>query len=136
MGVTKSGMNDPVIVVRQDRGVWLAMGVDGSNFVFGAFPVFYNDNKCAGNAFAYAEAVPAPLFRALQKMMPTDTTAFYAGNPVVSQAFPYMLTTSDPNNPGVPSCVTTVSQGWDAALPVGPLQTVDLTQFPGPFSLK
>jgi len=135
VAATKSGGSDPAIVARQDNGTWLAVPFDTSGVVPMSFPVFYSDPNCTGTAYAYVEANPTPLFKLLQRMLPTDTTGFYGGDPVQMMSFPSMLT-PDPNVSGSTICATTASMGWTGPLWTGPLQTVDLTNFPAPFRIQ
>ena len=136
VAASKSNGSDPAIVARQDNdGTWLAIPVDTSGVVSMSYPIFYSGPSCTGSAYAYVEANPAPLFRMVQRLLPTDSTGFYAGDPVQWMAFPSMLT-QDPNVPGASTCVTTASMGWDGQQWTGPLQTIDLSQFPAPYSIQ
>ena len=135
VGVTKFSGSDPVLVARQDHGVWLSIGVDTTGVIVGAFPIFYTDAACMGDAYAYFESNPAPLFRMAQRMLATDSTAFYPGNPAQTRSFPAMQI-EDPVNPGAKACVSTTAYGWGGPQYVGPLQTIDLSQFPAPLSVQ
>ena len=135
VGVSKSNGSDPAIVATQDNGTWLALPFDTNGLIAMAFPIFYTGPNCSGSAYAYVEANPTPLFRMLQRLLPTDTTGFYGGDPVQMMAFPSMLT-QDPNVPGSSLCATTASMGWTGPLWTGPLHTVDLSDFPAPFSVQ
>lgn len=135
VGVSKSNGSDPAIVATQDNGTWLALPFDTNGLIAMAFPIFYTGPNCSGSAYAYVEANPTPLFRMLQRLLPTDVTGFYGGDPVQMMSFPSLLT-QDPNAPGSSLCATTVSMGWTGPLWTGPLQTVDLSNFPAPFSIQ
>jgi hypothetical protein len=135
VAASKVNGSDPAIVARQDNNTWLAVPLDTSGVVSMAFPIFYTDPNCSGAAYAYVEANPTPLFRMLQRMLPADTTGFYAGDPVQMRSFLSMLT-PDPNVPNTTVCATTASVGLMGPLWTGPLQSVDLTAFPAPFTVQ
>ena len=135
VAVTKAYGSDPAIVARQDNGFWLAIPVDSSGVVAMSYPIFYTGVGCTGDAFAYAEASPTPLFRLLQRMLPDETTGYYAGDPVQMTAFPSMLGPT-PGDSTTKTCATTMSQGWSGAQLTGPLQAVDLSVFPAPFTIQ
>lgn len=135
VGVTKFSGSDPVLVARKDNGVWVSLGVDTTGVVVGAFPIFYTDAACMGDAYAYFESNPAPLFRMAQRMLATDSTAFYPGNPAQTRSFPAMQI-EDSMNPGTKACVSTATYGWAGPQYVGPLQTIDLSLFPAPLSVQ
>ena len=135
VGVTKFSGTEPVMVARQDGGVWLSIGVDTTGVIVGSFPVFYDGAGCTGDAYAYFESNPAPLFRMAQRMLATDSTAFYPGNPTQMRSFPAMQI-EDPMTPGTKICVSAPAYGWGGPQFVGPLQTIDLSQFPAPLSVQ
>jgi hypothetical protein len=126
---------EPVIVARKDRDVWLAIGLDANGVAVASYPIFYDTPDCTGAAYAYVEASPVPLFRALQRMLATDSTAFYPGNPLQLRPFQAMQI-EDPRSPGTKTCVLTKDYSYDAPQFVGPMQTIDLTAFPAPFSVQ
>jgi len=135
VGVTKLFGSDPLTVARQENGIWLALSLGGDGVVGGSFPIFYTGPECSGTAYAMFEAVPAPLIRAVQRLIPTETTGFYPGNPPETRSFPTMQI-DDPMNPGTRACVSASANGWGGDLYVGPLQTIDLSQFPAPFTVQ
>ncbi len=135
VGVSKSNGSDPAIVAMQDNGTWLAMPFDTNGLVAISFPIFYTGPNCSGSAYAYVEANPTPLFRMVQRLLPTDTTGFYGGDPVQMMSFPSILT-QDPNVLGGAMCATTASMGWSGPQWTGPLHTVDLSAFPAPFTIQ
>jgi hypothetical protein len=135
VSVTKFNGNDPVFVARQDQGTWVTLSVDTSGVITGSFPIFYSDASCLGQAYAMFESNPAPLFRLVQRMTANDTTAFYPGNPAQTLSFPAMKM-EDPMSPGSTLCVTTADYGWTGPQYVGPLQTIDISQFTGPFTIQ
>jgi len=135
VGVTKLFGTDPAVVARQDNGVWIALGIDANGVVPGSFPIFYAGDGCTGDAYAMFESNPAPLFRAVQRMTATDTTGFYPGNPPQSLSFPAMQI-EDPMNPGARTCVSPEAAGWGGSRYVGPLQTIDLSLHPAPFTVQ
>ena len=133
VGVTKFNGSDPATAVRNDNGVWVAIQVDSVNILSGAFPVFYLDANCAGQAYAMAEnppGNPVPLFRALQRI-DSDPMAFYPGNPVQVQSFQGL---SYSRSPVV--CQPTLGTGWDAPAAGGPLKTIDLSNLSGPYTIQ
>ena len=65
IGVTKASGSDPVIVARQDNGVWLAIPVDSQTIQVFSYPVLYLSQTCDGQAYAVVESNPVPLFRLL-----------------------------------------------------------------------
>jgi hypothetical protein len=135
VGLTKFSGDDPVMIARQDHGVWLTLAVNTDGVVTGSFPIFYTGDGCTGSAYAFLESNPAPLFRLVQRMLPDDTTAYFAGNPVGMLSFPAMQI-EDPVNAGTKTCVPTADYGWNGPLFVGPLQTIDLSQFPTPLTIQ
>ena len=135
VGVTKFSGNDPVMVARNEQGVWVTLAVNTDGVVVGSFPIFYALEGCAGAAYAFVESNPAPLIRLVQRMLPTDTTGYFAGNPVDMISFPSMQI-EDPANPGTKTCVSTAAYGWSGPLLVGPLRTIDLTPLPTPYRVQ
>lgn len=135
VGVTKLFGTDPAMVARQDNGTWVTLPVDSDGVRVGSYPIFYTADGCTGDAYALLESTPAPLLRMVQRMTASDTTGFYAGNPTQQLSFPAMQI-EDFNNPGTKMCVSAPDYGWGGVLTVGPLQTLDLTPFPGPLTIK
>jgi len=135
VGVTKLFGTDPAMAARQENGVWITLPVDSSGVQVGSYPIFYTAADCTGDAYALLESTPAPLVRMVQRMTASDTTGYYAGNPTQQLSFPAMQI-EDFNNPGTKMCVSAPDYGWGGTLTVGPLQTIDLTQFPAPLTVK
>ena len=135
VSVTKFTGTDPVMVARRESGTWLSIAIDANGVVPGSFPIFFTGDGCSGDAYAMFESSPVPLFRMVQRMVATDATAFYPGNPAQMRSFPSMQM-EDPANPGTKACVSTAAYGWSGQQFVGPLQTIDLAQFPAPFSVQ
>jgi len=136
IGLTKFTGDDPAYVVRNDNGVWVAIALDSTNILSGAFPIFYLDTACQTQPYAMAEnstGSPVPLLRSLQRIG-SDLVGFYPGNPVKVQAF---LAYSFVRNPTGSACHTTVpNSGWGVPVPAGPLKTIDLTNLMGPFTVQ
>jgi hypothetical protein len=135
-GVTKFNGSDPATVVRNDNGVWVAIQLDSTNILSGAFPIFYADGACQTQAFAMTENdvnSPLPLFRAMQRI-DSDSVGFYAGDPVTVQSFGSV---SFVRNPAPADCyATTPGQGWGAPTSAGPLKTIDLSTLGGPYYVQ
>jgi hypothetical protein len=55
IGLTKFTGDDPAYVVRNDNGVWVAIALDSTNILSGAFPIFYLDTACQTQPYAMAE---------------------------------------------------------------------------------
>ena len=135
VGVTKLFGSDPTMVARQDNGTWITLPVDSEGVRTGSFPIFFTGDGCSGTAYAYFESSPAPLFRMVQRMTASDTVGFYPAGAVQELSFPAMQI-EDFNNPGTKICVSAPANGWGGLLTVGLLQTIDLSQFPGPLTVK
>ena len=120
-----------MIVGRQDNVVWLAVLVDSEGIQSLSFPVLFKSASCDGQPYAIAENSPVPLFRLLQRTGSTSGSGFYPGNPVVTDTFQGYSATGNPAD-----CQPTLNSGWDVPLPAGPLQTIDLTPFPAPFTIR
>jgi hypothetical protein len=122
----------PVLVARNENGTWLQFGVDDEGIVPLAFPALYleGDESCL-TPYVYVETYPAPLFRSLQLNERNGSTGYYAAGPVTVQSFSRMSLLG-PGNP----CVTTAGSGWDAPVPAGRQETIDLTRFPTPYTIE
>ena len=131
LGALLSFGDGPARVAVQDAGVWLVVHVNPAGIAPSSFPSLYTDAACTSPAYLPQDTDPVPFFRLLQTVTPNDTTAYYAGNPPLQQAF---LGMSDLGNPN--TCVPTFNTGWDALLLAGPQRTFDLTPFPAPFAIR
>jgi hypothetical protein len=132
VGVTKFTGDDPATVLHNDNGVWVAMQLDSTNILSGAFPIFYLDTSCQTQAYAMAEnsnTNPVPLFRSLQRIG-SQLVGFYPGNPVTVQTFKAYSTD------GLTCHTTSPNVGWGLPVPAGPLKTIDLTNLVGPFTVQ
>jgi hypothetical protein len=127
------GTPHPVLVARKENGTWVQFGVDDRGIVPLAFPALYEEAGCASPAYVVVETFPAPLFRTLQLNQRNDPTGYYAEGPVTVRSFKSM---SPLGHPERESCASTADFGWDAPIPAGLLQTIDLTRFPTPYTIE
>jgi hypothetical protein len=109
--------------------------VDSQNILSGAYPIFYKDSTCGGQAYAMTENAidrPVPLFRAMQRI-DSEPVGFYAGNPVALQPFGSY---SYVRNPGSADCFQTVPGDGMSPAWGGPLKTIDLSNLLGPYRVQ
>jgi len=128
VGFTPGGTS---MVAFQANGVWLFAPVGPAGIQPMAFDAFYLTDDCSGQAYLPVDTNPAPLFRLLQLTTAGATTGYFAGDPAAVAAFPRMSPIGDPTN-----CRATAGSGWDAPMLAGPLQTVDLAPYPGPYRIQ
>ncbi|MGD9902457.1 MAG: IPT/TIG domain-containing protein [Vicinamibacterales bacterium] len=120
------------MVALQHNGVWLFAPVGAAGIQPMAFDAFYLTDDCSGQAYLPLDTNPAPLFRLLQLTAEGATTGYYAGEPSAVAQFPRQRALGDP----AAACVSTTETGWSAPMLAGPLQTLDLTPYPGPFRVQ
>jgi hypothetical protein len=77
------------------------------------------------------ESVPAPLFRLLQITERGATTGYYGAGSGESVSFVSMSPLGKPEE-----CVPTAESGWAGIMLAAPMSTLDLSVFPGPFSVE
>ncbi len=134
-GVTKFSQYDPATAVRNDNGVWVAILVDSQNILSGAYPIFYKDGTCGGQAYAVTDNAvdrPVPLIRAMQRI-DSEPVGFYAGNPVALQPFGSY---SYVRNPGSVDCFQVVPGDGMSPAWGGLLKTIDLSNLAGPYRVQ
>ena len=134
-GVTKFSQYDPATAIRNDNGVWVAILLDSQNILSGAYPIFYKDGTCGGQAYAVTDNAvdrPVPLIRAMQRI-DSEAVGFYAGNPVTLQPFGSY---SYVRNPAPADCFATVSGDGMSPAWGGPMKTIDLTNLAGPYKVQ
>ena len=103
------------------------MSHDGALFAMSTIALFPTPD-CSGQGFLPLDSQPAPLLRSL--FYPGGSTAYYAGNPAAVQTFASMASLD-----GVGGCVATQGQ-WADPVFAGPLNTIDMLAFPGPFRVQ
>jgi hypothetical protein len=119
------------VAAHKVQDVWLGVPVDAEGVASLPMIALYTDASCKQPPYIPLETNPAPMFRLLQRTGRTEQTAFYAGAATQVLAFPRWSPLGHPE-----SCFATVDIGWDAPALAGPLQTLDLSQFPGPYTIK
>ena len=121
----------PTQVAVQDGGVWLQAPVNPDGLVPMSFYALYTDAACTSTPHVPLDTSPAPFFRLLQTVNAGDQTAYYAGNPLVHQAFQGLSPLGQPQN-----CAPTAGSGWEYPLLAGPQRAFDVTRFPAPFAIR
>jgi hypothetical protein len=117
-------------VALQRGGVWLhaSMGYEGTLYTMSTSALFLTPD-CSGQGYLPLDTNPAPLLRSL--IYPGGSTAYYAGAPAAVQSFVSMAALD-----GSVGCAATQGTVWDQPMLAGPLGTIDMAQFPGPFRVQ
>ncbi|MGE0359160.1 MAG: hypothetical protein AB7H93_00190 [Vicinamibacterales bacterium] len=117
-------------VALQRGGVWLTapMSHDGALYAMSTNALFLTPD-CSGQGYLPLDTNPAPLLRSL--LYPGGSTAYYAGAPAAVQSFVSMAALD-----GSLGCTATLNTGWDQPMLAGPLGTIDMQAFPGPFRIQ
>jgi hypothetical protein len=119
------------LAARKVQDVWLGIPVDTEGVATAPFFALYSDVECHQPPYIPLEANPAPIFRLLQRTGRTEQQAYYAGAATQVLAFPRWSPLGHPE-----LCSPSVDIGWDQPALAGPLQVLDLAQFPGPYTIK
>ena len=119
------------LVAVQSQGVWLVAAVNPDGISPSSYLALYADSACATAAYLPLDTNPAPFFRLLQTVAPGDATGYFAGNPMETRAFVAVSPLGHPDQ-----CQAATGTGWDTPMLVGPLQTMNLTSFPAPFTVR
>lgn len=120
----------PTQVALQEQGVWLVGQFTQAGIVPALTYTLYTGANCTGDAFVAVDTNPAPLYRSLHVNEVTDTTAYYAGNPLQMRAFVSLSLMGQPDQ------CQPVSGGWADSLLAGPQRSFDLLRFPAPYSVR
>ncbi len=123
-------VDSPSKVALDHNGVALVVNVSPEGIPAMAFPALYADASCQSEPFVPSDFDPAPFLRLLQVARAGDTTAYYAGNPLVRQSFVAM------SELGRPETCVPATNGWQDELLVGPQRSFDLSGHPAPFAVK
>ncbi len=119
------------LVAVQSQGVWLVAAVNPDGISPSSYLALYADSACATAPYLPLDTNPAPFFRLLQTVAPGNAIGYFAGNPMETRAFVAVSPLGRPDQ-----CQTATGTGWDTSMLVGPLQTIDLTPFPAPFTVR
>jgi hypothetical protein len=137
LGIAIGSTGGSTVVAHQENGVWLAVTVDATTVVpLNYSYAFYTDGLCAGTPYTL---VDAPV-RLLQRLDRDDPTGYYAGDPVAGRTFLGLKPLGQPN-----AACTAIDPdpvhgdpnlGWMGPYLAGPLTTLNVSGFQGPYTIK